>query len=355
MSMSAVDILSRAKACGASDVVFVAESAPFMRLEGDWRPIVETKLSTLECEEMIRSLLPEDRRESLVHGQELNFSRHIQKLGRLRFNVHHQRDTLAATIRLIWPRIRTMEELELPEALASLVLKKHGLMLVCGRAGAGKSTTLAALVHHILQNRRAHVITIEDPIEYVHKNGIGICEQREIEADTPSWQDGLKNVLRQSPDVIVVGELQDKTSIETAVSAAETGHLVMASVHAQDTVRCVTRIVDVFGAAQQDQIRLQLSGTLLGVLAQELVPTVGGDGRVLCTELLVANTAVRNQIRHADYGQMGNTILSGRDIGMHTMQDSLERLLSAGRINQEEMINRLNDCRMAGSGQMAGV
>ncbi len=353
--MSAVEILGRAKACGASDVVLVADAPPFMRLEGDWRPIVDSALNTFECEELILSLLPPERRDDSHLSRELNFSRQLSKLGRLRFNVHRQRDTLAATIRLIWPRIRTMEELQLPDTLGSMVLKKHGLLLVCGRAGAGKSTTLAALVHHVLRHRRAHVITIEDPIEYVHENGIGICEQREIEADTPSWQDGLKNVLRQSPDVIVIGELQDKESIKTAITAAETGHLVMASVHAQDTIRCVTRMVDVFGSGQQDQIRLQLSGTLLGVLAQELVPTVNGDGRALATELMVINTAMRNLIRHADYAQMGNSMLAGRDVGMYTMQESLDRLLSAGRIAQDEVLSRLNDCRMAGTQQMAGV
>ncbi len=355
MSVSAVEILRRAKDCGASDVVLIADAPPFMRLEGEWRPVVEGVPGADGCEEMIRSLLPEQWRDNLERGRELNFSRQLRGLGRLRFNVHHQRGTLAATIRLIWPEIRTMEEIGLPEAVGSLALKKHGLMLVCGRAGAGKSTTLAAVVHHVLRNRRAHVITIEDPIEYVHGNGIGICEQREIESDTPSWRDGLKNVLRQSPDVIVIGELQDKESIATAVTAAETGHLVLASVHAQDTIRCVTRMIDVFGSGQQDQIRLQLSGTLLGVLAQELVPTVGGDGRVLATELLVANTAIRNLIRHAEYAQMGNAMPAGRNIGMHTMQDSLDKLLSRGLISQEEVISRLNDCRMAGSKQFAGV
>jgi len=338
------ETLKTAKGRGASDVVLVADAPAFMRVEGQWLAIGGEKLATHECEQVVLSLVPEERRRTLYEERELNFSASLVGLGRVRFNVHFQRDTLAATIRLIWPRVRTVEELGLPGKLAEAALRHQGLILICGRAGAGKSTTLAALVQHILSERRAHVITIEDPIEFVHENGIGICEQRELYTDTRGWEQALKNVLRQSPDVIVIGELQNRESIATAVTAAETGHVVLASLHAQNAVQAVSRVVDVFPGDQQTQIRLQLSNTLAAVLAQELVPT-REQGRTLATEFLLVNPAVRNLIRNGDYVQIHNCIVGSRSSGMHTMQDSLERLLSRGTITQEEMLHRLNDSR----------
>ncbi len=337
-------VLQTAHDRGASDVVLLADSTPFMRLEGQWLPIAGGAMSAAECNELVSSLIPSDRLATLQRERELNFSTHVEPFGRLRFNAHYQRDSLAATIRLIWPRVRTIEELGLRAELAKAALRHQGLILVCGRAGAGKSTTLAAMVHHVLENRRAHVITIEDPIEFVHGNGIGVCEQRELQSDTLNWQEALKNVLRQSPDVIVIGELQNRDSIATAVTAAETGHLVMASLHAQDAVQCISRVVDVFPADQQAQIRLQLSNTLAAVLAQELVPSLD-KGRVLATEFILVNGAIRNLIRTGDYIQIHNSVLGGRAQGMHTMQDSLERLLERGVISQEEMIHRMNENR----------
>jgi len=338
-------VLSIAKDRGASDVVIVADAQPFMRVEGDWLAIPGRTLSPYDCEEMILSLVPEDRRARLQHDRELNFSAQVGHLGRVRFNIHYQRDTLAATIRLIWPEVRTVADLSLPKELAEASLRHQGLILVCGRAGSGKSTTLAALVHHILEARRAHVITIEDPIEFVHGNGAGICEQRELHTDTLDWSAALKNVLRQSPDVIVIGELQNRESIATAVTAAETGHLVLASLHSQDAVQCVSRIVDVFPGEQQSQIRLQLSNSLVAILAQELVPSITQHRRVLATEFILVNSAIRNLIRTGDYIQIHNCILSGRGQGMHTMQDCLERLLDGKIISQQELLHRLNGTR----------
>ncbi len=338
-------ILATAKDRGASDVVVVAEAQPFMRVEGEWLAIPGRALSSFECDEMILSLVPEDRQCTLREERELNFSADVGRLGRVRFNIHYQRDTLAATIRIIWPEVRTVTDLTLPVELAEASLRHQGLILVCGRAGSGKSTTLAALVHHILESRRAHVITIEDPIEFVHGNGVGICEQRELHTDTLDWGAALKNVLRQSPDVIVIGELQNRESIATAVTAAETGHLVLASLHAQDAVQCVSRIVDVFPGEQQSQIRLQLSNSLVAVLAQELVPSIRQQQRVLATEFILVNSAIRNLIRTGDYTQIHNCVLSGRGQGMHTMQDCLEQLLEKKIISQQELLHRLNDTR----------
>jgi len=316
-----------------------------MRLEGQWLPVEPAPLDAAECERLILSLVHPERVKDLHEDREFNASANVQGVGRVRLNVHFQRESMAATIRLIWPRIRTMEELGLPTELGTVALRHQGLLLVCGRAGVGKSTTLAAVIQHILANRRAHVITVEDPIEFVQGNGQGICEQRELYCDTHNWNQALKNILRQSPDVIVIGELQNLDSIATAVTAAETGHLVLASLHAQDAVQCVSRIVDVFPADQQAQIRLQLSSTLAAVLAQELVPSLEQGGRALATEFMIVTPAIRNLIRTGDYLQIHNSMISGRSCGMHTMQDSLDRLLERGVISQQEVLNRINNTR----------
>lgn len=344
------DILGLAARRGASDVVLVADAAPFMRVEGEWLPVPTVDRSSFDGETAVLSLIPEDRLSMMRDEREMNFSREIAPFGRLRFNLHYQRGTPAATIRLIWPTVRTIDELGLPSALQDAALRHQGLILVCGRAGSGKSTTLAAVVQHILSKRRAHVITIEDPIEYVHANGQGVCEQRELHCDTLSWDAALKNVLRQSPDVIVIGELQDRASIATAVSAAETGHLVLASVHAQNAVQCVTRIVDSFPGDRQPQIRVQLATSLVAVLAQELVPSVRDGGRVLATEFMLVNPAIRNLIRNNECAQIHNAILSGRGMGMHTLQDSLEKHLERKAISEQEMLCRLTDSRLACAG-----
>ncbi|NOS99694.1 MAG: PilT/PilU family type 4a pilus ATPase [Phycisphaerales bacterium] len=341
------DILAVATRRGASDVVLVSESAPFMRVEGEWLPVPSIDRSAFDSETTVLSLIPEDRLAVMRDEREMNFSRELPPFGRLRFNLHYQRGSPAATIRLIWPTVRSIDELELPRALPEAALRHQGLILVCGRAGSGKSTTLAAIVQYILSKRRAHVITIEDPIEYVHGNGQGVCEQRELHSDTLSWDAALKNVLRQSPDVIVIGELQDRASIATAVSAAETGHLVLASLHAQNAVQCVTRIVDSFPGDQQPQIRVQLANSLVAVLAQELVPSTREGGRVLATEFMLVNPAIRNLIRSNEYAQIHNAILTGRGVGMHTLQDSLEQHLARKTISEQEMLCRLTDSRLA--------
>ncbi len=344
--MRVEELLRIAKDRAASDVVIVADASPFMRLDGEWVPIVPEKMSSEECDHLIRNFIHDDQLDALRSERELNFSRQYRSLGRLRFNVHYQRDSLAVTIRLIWPEVRSVESLQLSTDIRSVALRHHGLILVCGRSGSGKSTTLAALVQHILANRRAHVITIEDPIEYVHENGQGVVEQRELYLDTMGWDSALKNVLRQAPDVIVIGELQDRHSIASAVSAAETGHLVLASIHANDAVNCVTRVIDVFPGDQQMQVRIQLASTLAGVLVQDLVPTSSGEGRVLATEFMVPNPAIRNLIRTGSYNQIHNTMMNGRAHGMHTMEDSLERLLFAGQISQEQVLLRMSDRRL---------
>jgi len=260
---------------------------------------------------------------------------HRENLGRFRVNIHHQRGTLAASIRLLPTRIPTLESLNLPPVLARLADRRQGFVLVTGPTGSGKSSTLAALIDLVNSRRAAHVVTIEDPVEYQHVNRTAVIEQIEVGRDTPDFAGTLRSLMRQSPDVILVGEMRDAETIATALTAAETGHLVLSTLHTNDSIQAMSRILDTFPAGNQPQIRQQLSLALAAVIAQQLVPGTDGTTRWPATEVMIATDAVRALIRKGDDHQLRSQISTGRGEGMITMEQSLADLVRAGRITRD--------------------
>jgi twitching motility protein PilT len=258
-----------------------------------------------------------------------------ENLGRFRVNIHHQRGTLAASIRLLPSRIPSLESLHLPLSLAKLAERRQGLVLVTGPTGCGKSSTLAALIDIVNTKRAAHVVTIEDPVEYQHANRSAIVEQIEVGRDTPDFAVTLRSIMRQTPDVILVGEMRDAETIATALTAAETGHLVFSTLHTNDAIQSMSRILDSFPAGNQPQIRQQLSLTMAAVVAQQLVPGVDGVNRWPAVEIMIATDAVRALIRKGDDHQLRSQISVGRAEGMTTMEQSLADLVRVGRITRE--------------------
>jgi twitching motility protein PilT len=273
--------------------------------------------------------------EELQKRKSVDLSFVRENLGRFRVNIHHQRGTLAASIRLLPSRIPSLESLHLPLSLAKLAERRQGLVLVTGPTGCGKSSTLAALIDIVNTKRAAHVVTIEDPVEYQHANRSSIIEQIEVGRDTPDFAVTLRSLMRQSPDVILVGEMRDAETIATALTAAETGHLVLSTLHTNDTIQSMSRILDSFPTGNQPQIRQQLSLALAAVLAQQLVPGVDGATRWPAVEIMIATDAVRALIRKGDDHQLRSQISVGRADGMTTMEQSLAELVKAGRITRE--------------------
>jgi twitching motility protein PilT len=264
---------------------------------------------------------------------DLCFSR--EGIGRFRANVHHQRGTIAASIRLLPEKIPTLESLHLPPMLRKLADARQGLVLITGQTGCGKSSTLAALLELINTHRHDHVVTIEDPVEYVHINRSSIIEQIEVGHDTPDFASSLRSILRQNPDVILVGEMRDPETISTVLTAAETGHLVLSTLHTNDTSQAVSRILDSFPAGNQPQIRQQLSLALLAIVAQQLVPGAGNAGRYPAVEILMATSGVRSLIRKGEDHQIYSAVSTGRSEGMTTMEQSLAEMVRAGKINRD--------------------
>ncbi len=310
------ELLVQAKEKGASDLLVMVGDAPAMRVAGKWQRFDMARCSDAILEAMARGILQPEAFEELQKKREIDFSFSLPNIGRIRCNAHYQRDHLAMVHRLVWPEIPDPKDLGIPAHVIQMGEKPHGLILVSGPTGSGKSTTLAAIVEQINANKQSHIITIEDPIEFIYKNRKAIIEQREIGADTASWHAALRNVLRQAPDVIVLGELRDLESIAIALTAAETGHLVMASVHASSAPGAISRIIDVFPPTQAPQVRLQLSQALRMVFAQRLVPGKAQDSRVLLYEILIGTPAVANMIRSNEMEQLANAINSGREHGM---------------------------------------
>ena len=284
---------------------------------------------------LILPLLGPGQYEELRRAKSLDLGFVRESLGRFRANLHYQRGTLAACIRLLPSRIPTLESLHLPAILARLAERRQGLILVTGPTGCGKTSTLAALIDLINTRRRDHIVTIEDPIEYQYPNRNSIVEQIEIGHDTPDFANSLRSILRQSPDVILVGEMRDQETMATVLTAAETGHLVFSTLHTSDTSQAVSRILDSFPAGNQPQIRQQLSLALLAVVAQQLLPAAGGAGRYPALEIMVATDAVRNLIRRGDDHQLRTQLTMGRAEGMMTMEQSLAELVRQGHILRE--------------------
>ncbi|MBM4149591.1 MAG: PilT/PilU family type 4a pilus ATPase [Lentisphaerae bacterium] len=319
----------------ASDLILTPGIEPQLRINGLLTPMEGRRLTPEDTEALVSEILNEKETHFLQTHRSIDFSRSITGLARVRTNVFYQRNTLALALRLIPAQIPSMEELGLPSIVRDFASESHGLFLVTGPVGTGKTTTLAAMIDHIKAERHVHIVCIEDPIEFVHQHGRGIIDQREVGQDTHSFRDALRVVFRQSPDIIMVGEMRDLESIELALSLAETGHLILATLHTPDTAGSIARIAGAFPKHIQEQVYTQLSSVLVGVLSQVLIPAADGSRRVLGCEVLKATPAVKNLIREQELHQIYSVIQTGRDEGMITMNESLLRLCRKGAITQQ--------------------
>jgi twitching motility protein PilT len=329
---------------GASDLHITTAAPPLFRIDGSVLPLKLAPLTPQETKQLCYSILTEEQKVQFERTNELDLSFGIKNLSRFRANVFMQRGAVAAAFRAIPFQIRGFEELGLPAVISELANKPRGLVLITGPTGSGKSTTLAALIDKINAETRQHIITIEDPIEYLHPNKMSVVNQREVGSDTQSFKAALKYVLRQDPDVVLVGEMRDLETIEAALTIAETGHLVFATLHTNSCAQTINRVVDVFSAEQQQQIRVQLSFVLAGVVTQILLPRSDGPGRVPALEIMVPNPAIRNLIREDKIHQIYSAMQVGQEkYGMQTMNQALYGLYSRGLVSLEEAIGRSSD------------
>ncbi|RYC72598.1 type IV pilus twitching motility protein PilT [Candidatus Nanogingivalis gingivitcus] len=319
----------------ASDLHLHVGLPPMMRLDGALTPISGyQKLNAEEVETLVFAILDEDQRRILLKDKEFDFSFAFGDLGRFRVNAFHERGNLAASLRLIPNQIKTIAELGMPPVIQNFAEFPRGLVLITGPTGSGKSTTLAALVDKINSEKAQHIITIEDPIEFTHKSKRSAVVQREVHYDTYSFTAALRSALRQDPDVVLIGEMRDLETISAAITIAETGHLVFATLHTNSAAQSIDRMIDVFPPHQQPQVRSQLANILQGICAQRLIPAIGG-GRVVSAEVLVANAAVRNIIREGKTHQLDAVIQTGADQGMQTMDRTLVKLVQTGVITYD--------------------
>jgi len=317
----------------ASDLILTAGAPPTMRKDGDLVAIAKEPLRPDEIERIGHEILSDDRWDRFMEEGDLDFSFNWMGKARFRINAFKQRGSVGLALRLIPYRIPSFDELGVPVVIRGLTHLNQGLILVTGPTGSGKSSTLAAMVNDIVANRPCHVITIEDPIEYVYRHQAGIVEQREVGADVRSFAEALRASLRQTPDVLLIGEMRDLETISAAITIAETGHLVLATLHTNDTTQAVDRIVDVFPAEQQQQVRVQLSNTLAAVIYQQLLPRRDGPGRVAAFEVLLNNIAVQNLIKEGKTRQLRNVLETSSKDGMNTMERSLGDLIKAGLVD----------------------
>ena len=326
---------------GASDLHITTASPPRLRVDGKLVPLDHPQLTPVETKSLCYSILTDAQKHKFEENSELDLSFGVKGLSRFRGNVFMQRGAVAGAFRTIPFEIRTFKDLGLPEVMNEIVKKPRGLILCTGPTGSGKSTTLAAMIDRINSERYEHIITVEDPIEYLHGHKKCLINQREVNADTASFKDALKYVLRQDPDVVLIGEMRDLETIEAALTVSETGHLTLATLHTNSAVQTINRIIDVFPAHQQEQIRVQLSFVLEGVLSQQLIAKRSGKGRVLAVELLIPNPAIRNLIREDKVHQIYSTMQTGQTkFGMQTMNQSLIELYTKGHISYEDAIGR---------------
>ncbi|HKQ50596.1 MAG TPA: PilT/PilU family type 4a pilus ATPase [Phycisphaerae bacterium] len=332
---SVEDLLRAASACGASDLVLVEGAAPTVFVGGGWRPLEGRGAAFNAWGEVLLGMLSPTQRTMFDDQKDIDFALDVPVAGRFRVNLHAQRGTLAAAFRAIPAQVPGFESLHLPPVVLSFADFSSGLVLVAGGTGQGKSTTVAAMIEHINQTRHMHIITIEDPIEFNFQHGKSIVEQRQIGEDSPSFASALRHVLRQRPDVIVIGEMRDLETISTALSAAETGHLVLATLHTANATQTLSRIIDVFPPEQQGHVRTQLAASLRGVVCQSLCRDALGEGLVPATEVLVSTTAVRRALRENEAHLIYAMIETGRRQGMHTLEQSLAALVRDGRVDSE--------------------
>lgn len=331
------ELLITAMKMKASDIHMTVAVPPVFRVHGVLKRHQSENLTPADTEQMAKEVLSEKLWERFKEIGEIDLSYSIPGVSRFRINVYHQRGCVSLAVRVVPRNVPTLEDLDLPDVLKMLSGKPQGLLLVTGPTGSGKSTTLAAMIHHMNTSMQRHIITLEDPIEYLHKHNQCIIDQREVGLDTDNFANGLRACLRQDPDVILVGELRDLETISTAITAAETGHLVLATLHTSSASQTIDRIVDVFPAEQQPQIRIQLASVLTAVLSQRLVRRSDGQGRKALTELLISTSAIKNLIRNGKMHQIPSIMQTSRDQGMHTMDMSIRKMVASGIVTMDQV------------------
>lgn len=323
-----------------TDLLLTAGMAPQIRVDGHLSGVPDyPKLTPTQVDDLLAELLSGEQAASWIDQHEFDFAFSWKQTARVRGNAYTQRGSTAVALRIIPLKVPTMAELDLPPAMEAFIHQPQGLVLVTGPTGSGKSTTLASMIHQISIDRACHIITIEDPIEYLHPHRRSAVDQREVGSDTASFADGLRSILREDPDVLLVGEMRDLDSIRFALTIAETGHLVFATMHTNDTAQALARIIGVFPAQEQPQVRVQLAAALSGIAYQQLIPRIGG-GMVAAHEVLVANGAIRNMLAEGKTNQLRNSLMTGHKDGMVTFEKSLSRLVAAGQITYQDAIAR---------------
>ncbi len=340
-----VDLLKIAIERRASDLLLTVGLPPMLRIHGEWRPTEHEVLTPIMTRRLMYALMDEKKQRNFEERKDLDFSFSLSGHGRFRVNVFVQRGSVGGVMRTISEEVLTFAQLGLPEEVANVARLPRGLVLVTGPTGSGKSTTLATMIDLINSDYPKHIVTVEDPIEFFHRHKQSIINQREVGEDTQNFDNALRSVLRQAPDVILVGEMRDHETIGAAVTAAETGHLVMATLHTNTASEAIDRIIDVFPEAQQEQVRVQLANNLQAILTQQLVPRMNGEGRVLAYEFLLATPAIRNQIREGKSHQIPGSIQTSGQIGMITMDACLAELHLKKMISFETGLARSVDAK----------
>lgn len=336
------DLFALMKAKNASDIHIMVGVPPVLRIQGKLYATQFESLTKESAQTLVYSIMSDEQRQRFEEDLELDFSFGLKSLGRLRVNVYKEKGGIAAALRAIPNTFQTFEELNLPPVTYNLMKLNKGLILVTGATGSGKSTSLASMINYLNMNSSEHIMSVEDPIEFVHPHKRSIVNQREVGSDTKSFAAALKHFLRQDPDIILVGELRDRETMEACLTLAETGHLVFATLHTNDAVQSINRIIDVFPPEQQPQIRTQLSFVLEAILSQQLVPALNG-GRAMACEVLVANSAVRSLIRDAKTEQIMSTMQTNANIGMRPMNEALAQLYIEKKISYETALSHSND------------
>lgn len=341
--MNTNDLLKQAVEQGASDLHVTVGAPPMIRLDGSLTKLSETSLKPEDTRRLVEQILQEKRYALLKSRGEVDFSYSVPGMGRFRVNVFLQRGTIGMAIRIINTETPLISELGLPDIVARLAMRPKGLILVAGPAGSGKTTTLAAMIDLINTERQCHIITLENPIEYLHKHKKSLITQREIGSDSESFSSALRAALRQDPDVIMVGEMRDLETISIALTAAETGHLVLASMHTLNAPQTINRIIEIFPSAQQEQLRVQLANNLVGIIAQRLLPRKDDQGRVAAVEFLAITPVVRNLIREGKIHQLHMAMQTGAKSGMRTMDSHLQQLFLQGLLKTEDILENASD------------
>ena len=333
--MNLNELLTYSVDSGASDLHLSVGSVPMVRINGTMKPLNVDVLEQPDMEKMLPQVMSKDQLNLFKEKKEIDFSAKLEGKGRFRVNLFNQINGLAGVFRTIPDTIKSCEELGIPPFMQDLAMMDRGLILLTGPTGSGKSTTLAAMVDHINREKACHIITIEDPVEYYHHTNESLINQRELGASTHSFANALRAALREDPDVILVGEMRDLETISLALTAAETGHLVLSTLHTSSAIKAIDRIIDIYPTGQKDQIRSMLSESLEAVIAQKLLPTKDGKGRVPACEVMVSTTAIRNLIREDRIYQIASVIQSGGVEGMQTLDQDLQRLVTQGKIERK--------------------